>query len=80
MDEKNHKDECHYKLLEEEMKTLHALETWGCSLFLAAIALVGKSLIDWNQASSSNNALKDILHWQMDCTPAVRQKGLEQSA
>jgi len=33
--------------LREELKTVDALENWGATLFLGAIALVSKQLIDW---------------------------------
>jgi len=69
MNEQNTKDEAHYKLLDDELKILHALETWGSSLFLAAIALVAKALIDWIQSSSTNLILKDVLHWPIYLLP-----------
>lgn len=37
-------------LLAEEIKTLNAQESWGTTLFLTAIALLTKQLIDWSVA------------------------------
>ena len=33
--------------LREELKSVDALENWGATLFLGAIALVSKQLVDW---------------------------------
>jgi hypothetical protein len=36
-------------VLREELKSLVALENWGATLFLGAIALVSKQLVDWQR-------------------------------
>jgi hypothetical protein len=35
--------------LREELKSVNALENWGATLFLGAIALVSKQLVDWQR-------------------------------
>jgi hypothetical protein len=55
--------------LREELKSLDTLETWGASLFLGAIALVSKQIIDWGQATDAKMPV--LLHTPIYLLPAV---------
>ena len=55
--------------LREELQSLDRLETWGASLFLGAIALVAKQLIDWVQASATISSFQ--LHAPIFALPAL---------
>src|SRR5438874_12932267 len=42
-------EETRIALLREELKLVNTLENWGATLFLGAIALVSKQLVDWQR-------------------------------
>jgi len=44
-------------VLREELKALDAVERWGSSLFLGAIALIAKQIIDWGQVPEGKTAV-----------------------
>jgi len=40
------------EILQKDLEALRKLETWGSSLFLGAIAVLGKQLIQWDKAAN----------------------------
>ncbi len=60
-----------FDFINEEIKGLNAMETWGASLFLTAIALIAKQLIDWSAPATSGSSAPPVLQWQIFLTPAV---------
>lgn len=56
----------------EEMKTLELLESWGASLFLGAIALIAKQIIDWSATPTAGCPNPVVtLHWPIYLLPAL---------
>ena len=58
-------------IFNEELKALHAVENWGSSLFLTAIALLSKQLIDWTIPIASSSAPVFSPSWQLFMLPVV---------
>jgi hypothetical protein len=48
----NDEQKLHVDILRAEQEAYRKLETWGTSLFLGAIGLVAKQLVEWTRASN----------------------------
>ena len=60
-----------FDILSEEMKALHSIENWGTSLFLTAIALLSKQLIDWSIPIPPATTPSYLPQWQIFVLPAA---------
>ena len=64
------RDEAHkleVELRQKDLETYRKLETWSASLFLGALALIGKQLFEWHAGATT----KIQLDWFVFATPAV---------
>ncbi|PIR50198.1 hypothetical protein COU79_00755 [Candidatus Peregrinibacteria bacterium CG10_big_fil_rev_8_21_14_0_10_54_7] len=50
-------DKMYAEVLREELTGCRRIETWGASLFVGAIGLVAKQLIEWDKAADPRHAL-----------------------
>ena len=48
------REQLQISLLTEDLKTYRALENWGATLFLTAIAIVAKQIFEWDQIPAPN--------------------------
>lgn len=56
-----------HERLDEEQRVLNTMENWGASLFLGAIGLTCKQIIDWSFKAEAAN----VLQWQIYLAPAL---------
>jgi hypothetical protein len=56
----------------DEVKALERLENWGGTLFLGAIALIAKQIIDWSAVPAETCSSSAVtLHWPIYLLPAL---------
>lgn len=55
----------------DELKVLNSLENWGASLFLGAIGLISKQILDWSNPVAALPCKYLSLHWPIFLLPAV---------
>lgn len=59
------------EMYREEIMALERLESWGGTLFLGAIALIAKQIIDWCVVPKDNSIPVVCLHWSIYLLPAL---------
>ena len=59
------------EMYRDEVKALEKLESWGGTLFLGAIALIAKQIIDWSAAPKDSSIPVVYLHWPIYLLPAL---------
>lgn len=59
------------EMYRDEVKALEKLESWGGTLFLGAIALIAKQIIDWGAIPKDNSIPVVCLHWSIYLLPAL---------
>jgi hypothetical protein len=62
------REELLISLLTEDLKTYRALENWGATLFLTAIAIVAKQVFDWDQVPGP---IKFVVPASVASVPAI---------
>lgn len=55
----------------DELKYLNSLENWATSLFLGAIGLISKQILDWSNPAVSLSTKPLVLHLPMYLLPAA---------
>ena len=71
MNTENPINKLRFDLLNEELKSLYVLENWGTTLFLSAIALLTKQLVDWSAASTPASTQPIVHGWGLHALPGV---------
>lgn len=60
------------EMYRDEVKALERLENWGGTLFLGAIALIAKQIIDWSAVPAETCSSSAVtLHWPIYLLPAL---------